>query len=477
MSFGKFLLGLRVVGIDQRPIGLPQALQRSLVWTVASAVLPGGLEIAMISAWGRQRVIELLLDVGTLGLLFMSARPENGFAGLHETLTGTRVVTGAASRIRDSLRLPGWRQPPDPGAQRIGAYLVVESLGPTDGGHLLLGYDDVLRRHVWIHTQPAGTPPVTAARRLLGRPGRLRWLAGRRSATENWDAYDAPAGVAFTELVRVRQPWSLVRFLLYDVAREVTAIVSAGEEVTVGLDRLWVTSHGTAVLLDFPAPGVQASAQGSFTDLAWAQLHGLFMDMAILGVAGHPRVASVTSAAEPVPIPLHAHEFLMKLEQNELASLPAVTSALEALLPRPTIVTRRRRVVQLLAVAGMPLAALVTGSYFGLQRGLSVMGFFVLMVAVPAIWCAAMFRGGLVLRLLGITIATRRGAAVSRPYALLRAVAAWFAPLALVVGILYRLDWLVVVAFLVVAASIIAAVLTPDRGLHDRLLGTRLVRR
>ena len=42
-----------------------------------------------------------------------------------------------------------------------------------------------------------GTPPVDATRRDVSRPGRLYWLAGRRSATENWDAFEAPRGEPF----------------------------------------------------------------------------------------------------------------------------------------------------------------------------------------------------------------------------------------------------------------------------------------
>jgi hypothetical protein len=37
---------------------------------------------------------------------------------------------------------------------------------------------------------PAGTPPVAPSLRNLGRVGRLRWLAGRRSPEENWDAFE-----------------------------------------------------------------------------------------------------------------------------------------------------------------------------------------------------------------------------------------------------------------------------------------------
>ena len=68
--------------------------------------------------------------------------------------------------------------------RRVGPYAVHTMVGETGGGRLFVGVDPILRRHVWIHEVPPGTPPVTATRRDASRPGRLHWLAGRRAATE-----------------------------------------------------------------------------------------------------------------------------------------------------------------------------------------------------------------------------------------------------------------------------------------------------
>ena len=216
-------------------------------------------------------------------------------------LTGTRVVEQPAPPTRVTLKLPPRHEAIDPHARRIGAYLIVETLGVTDRGHLVLGYDDVLRRYVWIHTQALGTPEVTAERRAIARPGRLRWLSGRRTPRESWDGYDAPAGIPFTALVREPRPWSLVRFLLYDVAVEVKEILEANESVPVAMERMWVTQRGTAVLLDFAAPGAPTSVTPA------VGVNTLIARIAFLALTGDARVATCAAAAKIAPLPLHAY--------------------------------------------------------------------------------------------------------------------------------------------------------------------------
>ena len=55
------------------------------------------------------------------------------------------------------------------GLATVGLVLV----GETGTGRLLVGVDPLLRRHVWIHEVPPGTPAIEASRRDVSRPGRL----------------------------------------------------------------------------------------------------------------------------------------------------------------------------------------------------------------------------------------------------------------------------------------------------------------
>ena len=83
----------------------------------------------------------------------------------------------------------------------VGPYHVLETLETNADGQWLLGYDLRLLRKVWIRTVPPGTPPVPAPLRNIGRVGRLRWLAGRRSPEENWDAFEGVSGQPLLRLI------------------------------------------------------------------------------------------------------------------------------------------------------------------------------------------------------------------------------------------------------------------------------------
>jgi eukaryotic-like serine/threonine-protein kinase len=114
---------------------------------------------------------------------------------------------------------------------------------------------------------------------------------------------------------------------------------------------------------------------------------------------------------------------------------------------------------------GVIVATLLPGLVLGLLSGL-------------------LFRGGLVLRLLGIAVVTSSGSEVSRLRALWRSVIAW-SPCAAVIVItplllLLSPSLIVPATGMLLAVSlfgIVAAAVTPARGLQDRLAGTYLVPR
>ena len=80
--------------------------------------------------------------------------------------------------------------------QAFGPYRVLGELAALHSGRLLLGYDEALRRRVWIHAT-TGVPAVSLPRRQLARRGRLRWLTGARVGSDGWDAYRCPAARRF----------------------------------------------------------------------------------------------------------------------------------------------------------------------------------------------------------------------------------------------------------------------------------------
>ena len=106
-------------------------------------------------------------------------------------------------------------------ASAVGPYQVLQTLGWSGDAGWILGYDMRLLRKVWIRQVPEGTPAIPSRLREVTRASRLRWLAGRRTAEENWDAFEAVSGEPLLALLREPQPWRKVRFWLYDLAREV----------------------------------------------------------------------------------------------------------------------------------------------------------------------------------------------------------------------------------------------------------------
>ena len=193
-----------------------------------------------------------------LALLFCTARRRNGFAAVQDLVTKTRVISRAALESRPVLSAGETPPPAVDAKSTVGPYHVLETLETGAGGQWLLGYDLRLLRKVWIRTVPPGTPPVSAAV-AEHRPGGPAALARRAGARRRRTGMPLKASAAkpLLRLIADRQPWSQVRFWLYDLAREIGAAEKDGTLPPVlTLDRVWITGDGRAKLLDFSAPGL-----------------------------------------------------------------------------------------------------------------------------------------------------------------------------------------------------------------------------
>ena len=228
-TIGKKLVRLRLVRLDRSVPGFPRASLRAafLVLLLGS---PYWLMNVVLHDWTTSHSPNLTSSVMgafslvLIAILFCLARRENGYAGLHGLISGTRVVRTPARQHRPRLVI-GTPDSGDAGegAERIGPYHVIEVMGESDRGRWVLAYDTKLLRRVWLHVVSPSTPPVTRIQRELNRPGRLRWITGRRSGEENWDAFEAPAGKPLLALLDEGTPWSTVRFWLLDLANEFAA--------------------------------------------------------------------------------------------------------------------------------------------------------------------------------------------------------------------------------------------------------------
>ncbi len=338
-SLGKRLMGVRVT--SQAPS------ESNATWWLRiglrTAVFYAPTLIFMFMSGRRVQpdaVLSLLLTMP----LFATARRSNGWAGVHELVSRTRVVQRNLVRSVISLapRMPLVELAPvSTPSRRVGPYVVHTTVGETGGGRLFIGVDPILRRHVWIHEVAPGTPAIEASRRDVSRPGRLYWLAGRRSATENWDAFEAPRCEPFLAALP-SSDWREVHRALSSLAIELEASAREDRDARLTLAHVWRRADGQLVLLDFPWPAPLAS-DGNRT-LAPVEL---------LAAVSKRLVAPGTEPAAP----LSAARLLNRLLSGTPPALADATAELARLASVPDHASRVRRALPML-MAAVPVAAL-----------------------------------------------------------------------------------------------------------------------
>ncbi len=335
-SLGKRLFGLRVMSATGSPAGWPQIIRRALLFyapnlLVATLVITNLFPERLFSppesgGWyvnWKQTGPPLL----TLLMFFATARKRNGWTGLHDVLSGTRVIARppAIERHARARQAPAASVAAGP-TRRYGPFVAVDGREPRPGT-VVRAFDPVLRRPVWIAIADAATPPIASTRRDLSREARLHWLAGRRSSDENWDAYEAPDGEVWTTAV-APGGWSQVKLQLLDLVNELASSAEDGTRPPLALDRIWLRDNGRIVLLDFAPPDAPPRATA---DLSPEQL----LQAAAARVPRNP--------SDPGALPLSARVLLERLAgpaTNGSApdapgkgwSLPSIADARAALL-------------------------------------------------------------------------------------------------------------------------------------------------
>jgi eukaryotic-like serine/threonine-protein kinase len=269
----------------------------------------------------------------------------------------TRVVVRLTAVQRPALaKSAEAAEEPRPSSTAIGPYHVLANLGTTADGTWHQAYDPRLFRKVWLHVLPIGTSAVTPARQNVARPGRLRWLAGRRGPHENWDAFEAPTGQPLWQLLEDPHDWSSVRFWLLDLAEELAASLKDDTlPASLGLDHVWVTAEGRAILLDQETPGGQAGKGVSIsTQAGEVKPPVAFLHLVAAAALQGRRLEFAEAQADKiaVPLPLDARAIVDGLKK---AKRPEVVAAqIEPVLSRPTRIGNWRRGGILACCIGIP---------------------------------------------------------------------------------------------------------------------------
>ena len=375
VTIGKWLLSMRVVRTGQKdPPGLWRAAVRTVIFEYFPVMPFLGFALAQPNVFDADGQIHLtgsimlgfmLAALGYYlfyGLLVITMRRSNGYAGLHDLVSGTRVVDRPAQIQRPMLNKRAEpADEPTPATANIGPYHVLADLGSTVSGQWHLGFDPRLFRKVWLCVVPAGTPAIPSARQNCARPGRLRWLAGRRGPDENWDAFETPTGQSLWQLLDRPHDWSHVRFWLLDLAEELAAALKDDTlPEALDLDRVWITSEGRAVLLDQEAPGLRVRTEACIITQPRevAPVMAFLRLIAAAALSGR-RIdfAQARSTGCEVPLPLHARTIvdgLVNVQRPEV-----VAAQIEAVLAKSTRVSKARRAGILAACFTFPLLSLL----------------------------------------------------------------------------------------------------------------------
>jgi eukaryotic-like serine/threonine-protein kinase len=370
-SLGKRLFGLRVRSTASQP-AIAIAL-RTLIFYAPNLIvavlllafpdLPSAIEIdrrpAGRSGWSVRTNPDDLQNGLTFILtaaLFATARRRNGWAAAHDLVTGTRVIVPGGVAVRRTSSRVETNVPAAPFTKRrCGPFTVTAELGATPDGQLFAAFDPILRRSVWIHDVSADKPAVTPARRDVNRIGRLHWLAGRRSADEHWDAFEAPEGAPllapdrFVDAAgRPTASWAVLKEWLLDLVNELSAAERDTTMPPLALDRLWVRHDGRIVLTDFPVVVTMASSRSERT-------HGLTPVALLAAVATHVRSRVDGAGAQ---LPLSARALLDSWSGAQQPTLDETKTALTQAAAGSDAVARTRRAVPM-AIAAVPAVMLM----------------------------------------------------------------------------------------------------------------------
>ena len=354
-SLGKRLMGLRVTSTTDdrwsfdRLRATPSNVEgwwlrvglRTAVFLVPSVMFSIGVT--------RGSTVHLLLSQLLTILLCSTARRGNGWTGVHELLSRTRVVQRNVRPVASAApkTSPVDLVPDLSSLRRIGPYAVHTTVGETSGGRLFVGIDPILRRHVCIHEVAPGTAAVEAIRRDVSRPGRLYWLAGRRSPTENWDAFETPGGeplLSASAPAALRRDWREVHRSLSSLTIELDASVRDKMAIGRTLAHVWKRPDGQLVLLDFPWPAPN-NAPDANQQLGPVEL---------LAAVSRQLVAAGMEPAAP----LSATTLLNRLASGAPPALTDVKAEVLRLASIPSRPSRVRRALPMV-VAAMPLAVLL----------------------------------------------------------------------------------------------------------------------
>ena len=347
VSIGKWLVGIRVSRIDGQLPGLARSLGRVAIFQsidllgVVAQIAP---EKLTTRAW-----LAFVANYGLHALLLATVRRSNGWMMIQDWATGTRVVRRHADVQARHGAMHQREVPTLTGSERqLGPYAVLGAVRGESG--VLHAWDASMQRSVWIVAQERGAPEVSSARRDLARLTRLRWVAGRRSADESWDAYESPLGETLAARLERPVSWNVQQEWMLDLTGELVAAAADGTmPAALNARALWVTPDDRMIVPESTGRAVDDSA--GVADSA--------VDPRAVVVAALEMIRAANRAAEPLP----RHAANAVAAAMAAATVDEMHALFEATVGRPTSISRSRRsgliAATIAAVLFVPVLAIV----------------------------------------------------------------------------------------------------------------------
>jgi len=482
-GLGKYLKGLRVVRTNGRQPGFGRALIRILIPVGCVEGVRMSLMMALIhdADWtGFQVLIFIgaaILCPWIAVLLALRARRENGFATVWDLTSGTRVVVKPKGTVRPLIEPAAKPEIPSEGAESLGPYKIIKEMVP---GEWIVAADPVLRRQVWLLRR--NSLELSLARRNLARSGRLRWLQKVEMDDVTWDAFEATEGVPFANLLEGGKcvPWSRLRHWLHDVASELwDATGDKTLPAELSLDHVWVTAQGHAVLLDEAWPNVRTGVER----------------IEVGDLAGQQRfLNAIAACAESTSMPLHARGVLQNLADGKFEKLSFLTGILRGLLDKPAEVSKGIRAGSIFMLGLYVWIAVFVGYYQAerIQQWNDSLGELIMISAVVVLGIIALiqlveltlFRTNASQSIFRLAVVNAKGQRSDRVTLLRRWAIVWLplsVPMLFVALLIKRAEpaaaFICALVLLVLwIGAAVYAVIVPNRGLHDQLAGTWVVR-
>ncbi|MFM7281897.1 MAG: RDD family protein, partial [Planctomycetia bacterium] len=466
MSVGKWVFGLRVHDASS---GVPvwhRTMLRTLIYMV-----PSSLPYLFLD---YRDPILAFVGPPLPFLLLIPGRKRNGWMYLHEWASGTRTTQTSLPFPRFTRHLRAVERESravDAEARILGLHRLDGHIATTSHGELYSAEDALLTRKVWIL---AGNQPLLF--QPHGRSSRLHWLGTFEADGMHCQVLEAPGGDTLRNWRAAQDElaWAVILRQLLELAEALAEDKAADYQ----LGQLWIDRSGRLKLLPFAIQEGEAQRMtaiqllGHAARLMIGEQHVLPRDMPGAGDEVMQRILGLK----------HGHE-----------SIEDAAAALKSITQGPLAVTRRQRAFQTLLTSLMMMfyaSIMVVSANAALEAdGLKTeharrlifffsMAMTMVLLFVPL---SMLTRGGLVFRMFGMLLRTRRGQRAGTLVCGLRTFLCFLpAVLMLVVGAaMTNLDLIVlgVIMLSVYGVLLVTSIVWPHATLVDRLLGTRIVPR